>query len=248
MGIDAVYVALDVARDRIDAAVDGIEALGFLGANITVPHKRAVYLRIPRRSSDAEASGAANTVYWDDGALAVDNTDVEALRQVMARDVGLSAGEGVVLLGTGGAARAAAVALGHFGVTVEVVGRRPEAVNEIRGIATAADAVSGDVAEPRLVINATPLGLQGEALPDRFMALTEGQVALDLVYGPVDTPFVAAARSGGAAALDGRGMLLHQAAAAFQRWTGVEAPLAIMTAAAEQALDPDAQPRGGTGR
>ena len=247
-GIDAVYVALDVAPQRIDAAVDALEAMGFLGANVTVPHKRAVYLRIPRRSDDAERSGAANTVYWSDGALSVDNTDVEALRRVLATDVGLSAGEGVVLLGTGGAARAAAVALGHFGATVEVVGRRPDAVNEIRAVATAADAVSAEVAEPRLVINATPLGLHGEALPDRFLALGAGQVALDLVYGASATPFVAAARASGATALDGRGMLVHQAAAAFERWTGTRAPLPVMAAAAQRALDPDAQPGAETRR
>ena len=247
-GVDAVYVALDVVPDRIDAAVDALEAMGFLGANVTVPHKRAVYLRFPRRSDDAERSGAANTVYWTDGGLAVDNTDVEALRQVLGSDVGLSAGDGVVLLGTGGAARAAAVALGPFGVPVEVVGRRSEAVNEIRAVLTAAGAVAADVAGPRLVINATPLGMRGEALPDRFMGLGGGQTALDLVYRASDTPFVAAARAAGATALDGRGMLVHQAAAAFQRWTGVQAPLAVMTAAAEQALDPDAQPGAETSR
>lgn len=243
-GIDAVYVALDVDPDRIDAALDGLQAIGFFGANVTVPHKRAVYLRIPRRAHDAEVSGAANTLFWDGETLAADNTDVQALRDVLAGDVGLTGGEGVVLFGTGGAARAAAVALGQLGVTVEVVGRREESINEIRGVATTAGAVSAYVAEPKLVINATPVGLHGEALPDRFLALGPGQIALDLVYGPSDTPFLAAARAQGAQALDGRGMLVAQAAAAFERWTGVPAPRDVMTKAAEAALHVPAQPGG----
>ena len=233
-GIDAVYAAFDVAPERIDDAVDAISVLGLLGANVTVPHKRSVFLRVPRRASAAETTGAANTVYWDDGALAVDNTDVEGLRTVLA-DLGVGA-DPVVLLGTGGAARAAAVALGGIGAQVEVVGRREAAAVEIRAIAATAGAECAPTDDPRLVINATPLGLQGEALPDRFMHLGAGQIALDLIYGTRDTPFLAAARAGGATVCDGRGMLLGQAAAAFERWTGVPAPREVMATAMGDAL------------
>ena len=233
-GIDAVYTAFDVAPEHIEEAVDAIAALGLLGVNITVPHKRAVYLRIPRRSAAADLTGAANTVYWDGDALAVDNTDVEGLRTVLA-GLGISA-DPVVLLGAGGAARAAAVALGELGAQVEVVARREAAAVEIRAIAAAAGAASASTETPRLVVNATPLGLRGERLPDRFMQLQAGQIALDLVYGQRDTPFLAAARAAGATVSDGREMLLSQAVAAFERWTSVPAPRDVMARAMGEAL------------
>jgi shikimate dehydrogenase len=233
-GIDAVYAAFDIVPERIDDAVDAIATLGLLGANVTVPHKRAAFLRVPRRAQAAELTGAANTIYWDGDALAVDNTDVAGLGTVL-RDLGVGA-DPVLLLGAGGVARAAAVALGEVGAQVEVVARREAAAVEIRAIAAAAGAECSPVEQPRLVINATPLGLQGETLPDRFMDLEPGQIALDLVYGSSDTPFLAAARAAGATVADGRGMLLSQAAAAFERWTGVAAPRDVMASAMEEAL------------
>ena len=248
VGIDAVYVALDVLPAQVDAAVAGFSALGLLGANVTVPHKQAVFAAVVRRAPAAAASGAANTLYWEDGALWADNTDVAGLSAVLSRDVRLQSGDGVVLFGTGGAARAAALALGAAGGAVEVVGRRPDAVAEIEALLVGAGGRPAWVAEPRLVINATPLGLGGESLPDRFCALTAGQTALDLVYGPNDTPFLAAARAKGAEALDGRGMLVGQAAAAFERWTGVPAPRDVMAASAEDALRSNAQPGAETRR
>lgn len=228
VGFDAVYVACDVAPGRVGAAVAGLEALGVLGANVTVPHKREVYLAVSRRTPAAEACGAANTLFFDDGELVADNTDVEGLYRVLADDVGLAAGEQVVLFGAGGAARAAAVALGQVGAQVEVVARRETAAAEIAEVAMAAGASVAATGTPRLVINATPLGLAGEELPDRFMHLDSGQIAFDLVYGPSETAFVRAARANGAAAFDGRGMLLGQAAAAFERWTGRSAPREVM--------------------
>lgn len=246
--VDAVYVALDVEPGEVDAAVAGLTAMRFLGANVTIPHKRAVYERVPRRTLDAQVAGAANTVYWDGDDLAVDNTDIEGLRRVLLDDVGLTGGEGVLLLGTGGAARAAAVALGELGAGFEVVGRRPDAVAEIEAVARTAGAVIGRVSDPILLVNATPLGMAGETLPDRFLDLAPPQTVLDLVYRAGETPFVAAARHAGATALDGRGMLVGQAASAFERWTGLPAPREAMRQAAEAALQPGAQPGGTTRR
>jgi shikimate dehydrogenase len=248
-GVDAVYVALDVAVDAVERAVAGLAALDFLGANVTVPHKQQVYALVQRRTPTAEACGAGNTLFFDDeGALTLDNTDVEGLRQVLADDIGLAAGEQAVVFGAGGAARAAAVALGQLGAAVDFVGRRDAAVAAVRELALEAGAAVGAEGSPRVVVNATPLGLHGESLPDQFLHLTPEQTALDLVYGAVDTPFLAAARAAGAAAFDGRGMLVRQAALAFQRWTGVPAPLDVMVAAAEKALQSGTQPGGTTSR
>lgn len=230
-GFDAVYVALDVAPERLAAAVAGVEALGLLGANVTVPHKEAVYRLVERRTAAAQACGAVNTLFWQDGGLEGHNTDVEGLEQVLRQDVRLERSEPVLLFGAGGAARAAAVSLGRLEATVEVAARRQDAADAVATIAADHGASIRPVDEPRLVINATPLGLHGEALPERFMRLRDGQTALDLVYTADDTPFVAAARAGGAQAFDGRGMLVAQAAAAFEMWTATAAPRDVMHAA-----------------
>ena len=235
-GVDAVYVAFDVRPEQIAAAIDGLRALGVLGANVTVPHKRAAFQLADARTPEAQAVGAANTLWWDAQTLVADNTDARGLQEVLERDVRLEPGDEVLLFGAGGAARAAAVALGRLGARLAVRARRPEAAREVAGLAREAGATLTEGRAPRVVVNATPLGLHGEALPDPLMSLGPGQVALDLVYGPVDTPFLSAARAQGAAAFDGLGMLVAQAALAWTRWTGQPAPITAMSAAARAAL------------
>ncbi|MGH8899760.1 MAG: shikimate dehydrogenase [Egibacteraceae bacterium] len=246
-GVDAVYVAFDVAPAEVAAAVAGLRALGALGANVTVPHKRAVWEQADGRTPEAELIGAANTLFRTQdfrtqglrggGDLIADNTDARGLQAVLEADVHLEAGDPVLLFGAGGAARAAAVALGRIGARVRVEARRAEAARVAADLAASSGASRATADEPpRCVINATPLGLHGEPLPDHLMALGPGQVALDLVYGPVDTPFLAAARARGAAAFDGLGMLVAQAGLAFTRWTGLAPPIKVMRAAAVSAL------------
>ena len=166
-----------------------------------------------------------------------DNTDAVALRTVLRDDAGVIAGDQAVIVGAGGAARAAAVALGRLGAAVSVHARRPGASADVVALALRAGAPEatayrgGVAAPPKVVINATPLGWHGEALPDPWLHLVPGQVALDLTYGR-DTPFLHAARRRGAAAIDGLAMLVGQAALAFERWTGVTAPTQVMRDAA----------------
>jgi shikimate dehydrogenase len=120
-----------------------------------------------------------------------------------------------------------------------VEARRADQAADVQRLALEAGANLLDgTARPRLVINATPLGLHGELLPERFRALDADQLALDLVYGPEPTPFVRMARAAGARSWDGLGMLVAQAGASFERWTGVAAPLSAMWEAARS------QPRG----
>jgi shikimate dehydrogenase len=234
-GIDAVYVACAVTD--VPAAVTGLGALGALGANVTVPYKRAVWELVERRTEEAQRIGAANTLFRDGGDWVADNTDAVGLQRVLTADVGLEHGDAVMVFGAGGAARAAAVALGRLGACVRVEARRADQAAEVQQLAVeaGADKLDGS-ARPRLVINATPLGLRGEVLPERSRALAADQLALDLVYGPEPTPFVRAARAAGASAWDGLGMLVAQAGASFERWTGVEAPLSAMWEAARSPL------------
>lgn len=235
-GVDAVYLAFAVPPAQVTAAVAGLRVMQVLGANATVPHKRAVWQLADARTPEAELVGVANTLYWDGGQLVADNTDARGLQSVLEHDVQLQPDDAVLVFGAGGAARAAAVALGRLGAQVEVRARRVEATGAITDLAVSCGAKLATGGEPRCVINATPLGLRGESLPDPFMALGPGQTALDLVYGSADTSFLAAARAGGAAAFDGLGMLVAQAALAFTRWTGLDAPLEAMRAAAAHAL------------
>jgi len=235
-GLDAVALAFEVSPAALAPAVAGLGALGAMGANITIPHKRAVMDLADERTAEAVEVGAANTLLWREGHLVADNTDAAGLQQVLETDVGLAPGDGVVLVGAGGAARAAGVALVRAGARIEVVARRPDAAAGLAGRLAALGGVVGPVERPRLVVNATPLGLHGEALPGRFLALGRGQIALDLVYGSAPTPFLRAAREGGAAAFDGLNLLVAQGALAFERWTGQPAPVEAMQAAARAAV------------
>lgn len=235
LGLDLVYVALPVAPVDLAAVVDALGTVGAVGGNVTVPHKLAVMASCDRLTDEARLVGAVNTLHWTDAGLTGDNTDAVGLAAAMARDVGDLTAERVLVVGTGGAARAAVVAASRLGASVSVAGRRPDAARDLLALARAPASVvdlAGDglapaVAAARVVVNATTVGLHGEHLPAPLERLRSDQVALDLIYGR-GTPFLAAARAAGAAAVDGSGMLLGQAAAAFERWTGRPAPLEVM--------------------
>lgn len=247
--LDLVYLALPTRPDDLLDVVRVLGAVGAIGANVTVPHKRAVVAACDRLTPEATLIGAVNTLAWGPDGLVGDNTDATGLLAALREDVALTPDAEVAVLGTGGAARAAAVAIGRLGCAVTVIGRRAAAAGELASLAEGAgsptataidlaapDAVATAVARARLVLNATPLGMAGEALPEPFQSLTREQIAYDLVYAPPETAFLAAARRNGAEAHNGIGMLIGQAAAAYRRWTGRDAPLGILSAAALSAL------------
>jgi shikimate dehydrogenase len=235
-GLDASYLAFDVHPDDLRTAVEGLRAIGFLGANLTVPHKVAVLDLVDDVTEEARGVGAANTLFWRDGRLTADNTDAAGLEQVLRTQVGVRPGDHVLLFGAGGAARAAAVAFGRCGAAVRVRARRVEAAAAVDALARRSGGAEADPAlSPRIVVNATPLGLHGEHLPDDLMRLDQGQVALDLIYGA--TPFLESAAARGVPAIDGLAMLVGQAAASFTRWTGLPAPRDAMERAAGDRTD-----------
>jgi shikimate dehydrogenase len=255
-GLDLVYVALPTPPERLHAVVDALASVEAVGANVTVPHKRAVRDLCDRLTAEASLVGAVNTLVWERDGLVGDNTDATGLRRDL-EDLGLG-GLPAVVLGTGGAARAAAVALGRGGEAVTVVGRRADAAQEVAELAADAGSQDADAVDlsdatwvaaaierAGLVVNATPLGMEDERLPDPFHALGPDQAAYDLVYRPGETPFLHDARARGARAHNGTGMLVAQAADAYRRWTGAEAPQATMSAVATAALA--APPHDGRG-
>lgn len=249
LDLDLVYVALPTPEDDLGTVVRALGAVQAAGANVTLPHKQEVVACCDVLTDEAELVGAVNTLAWTTDGLLGDNTDAVGLQSTLTRDVGLADDTPAVILGTGGAARAAMVALGRLGAPVTVVGRRPDAAARLAGLAGRAGAPSGTavdldddaqvrvaVAGAGLVVNATPLGMEGESLPAPFHELEPGQVAYDLVYTPPRTPFLEAARGRGVESHHGLGMLVAQAGASFRRWTGQSPPLGTMSAAATAVL------------
>lgn len=234
LGLDLVYLALPVPAAEVASVIAALGAIGCAGANVTVPHKLAAHDACDELTGAAAATGAVNTLWWDDGRLHGDNTDVSGFGRVLDR----ASGDGpAVVLGTGGAARAVVVALDRAGHPVTVVGRRERAAERVAGLATSgaafdlADehAVSTAVGAAATVVNATPLGMGGERLPAPFHDLTSDQVVHDLVYVAGTTPFVADAVARGATVADGRDLLAAQAEDAFERWIGRRPPHGLFT-------------------
>ena len=233
-GLDWVYVALEVATGRGTEAVRALPTLGIAGVNVTMPHKAAAAAACDVRTPAAARLGSVNTVVVrDDGSLLGDSTDGEGFLRSLA-DAGLDpGGRSVLLLGAGGAARAVAAALVDRGANVQVAARRPDAAAELARVVEEVMVVpwpgSGPVGA-EIVVNATPMGMGGDDAPP--VVPTADQWIVDLVYHPLDTPWLLRARSAGAHAVGGLGMLVHQAAMSFEAWTGVAAPLEAMRTAA----------------
>jgi shikimate dehydrogenase len=255
LGLNYAYVPLPVAPDRVGDAVRGLVALGFAGANVTIPYKSAVLPFLDRLSPVAGAVGAANTlVVGQDGSVVGDNTDVVGFIAAL-REVGWPADSSRVLralvIGAGGAARAVTFGLRQHHVEVWVANRSFDRALELCDTLDAAlrsvdPTAGGGLSAHRfpeelaalapaadLIVNATSLGLRAEdPLPwDASVPINDHQLVCDLVpptSSTNQTPFLALATSAGAQVLNGLGMLVHQGAKAFELWTGVEAPLDVM--------------------
>ncbi len=241
LGLDWVYLAFPVPRGRGADAVAAVSALGLAGLNVTMPHKEDVAGACDELTSDAAALRSVNTVVArPDGRALGDSTDGPGFLDALADERIDVAGKPVLVLGAGGAARAVILALGRAGASVTVAARRPDAAESAAALASGAEAIPFGAVDPStfpLVINATPLGMSGgDPLPVDPEALHGKQAVVDLVYHPADTPLLTAARSKGALAINGLGMLLHQAARSFTLWTGQPAPIDAMRAAVTAAL------------
>ena len=232
-GVDGAYVPLAVRPADFADALRALPKLGFVGANVTVPHKEAALAAVDEVSPEARRIGAANTiVVKSDGVLEGRNTDgfgfIENLRSAVE---GWQAGAGpATIIGAGGAARAIAVALLDAGApALRLVNRTVERAERL-----AAD-IGGPVraygwanrraalADVALLVNTTTLGMTGEPPLDLDLeGLPTTAVVNDVVYAPLETPLLAAARARGNRAVDGLGMLLHQARPGFAAWFGVE--------------------------
>jgi shikimate dehydrogenase len=236
LGIDWVYVAFPVPAGRAADALAAMRVLDIAGLSVTMPHKAAAAEACDELAPDAAALRSVNTVTrLASGRLAGDTTDGEGFVRSLHAAGHDPAGRRVLVLGAGGAARAVALALSRAGAVVQVAARRADAAEQVSHAEVVAWDARDDAAQASdIVVNATPIGMGGEeASPIRPVP---GVVVADLVYHPLETPLLRAARATGSPVVDGLGMLVHQAALQVERWTGQPGPVDVMRAAAEQHL------------
>ncbi|MGH9225092.1 MAG: shikimate dehydrogenase [Acidimicrobiales bacterium] len=252
LGLDWAYLALDVSPADVPAALAGMRVFGVLaGLSVTIPHKEAVAAGMDRLSSLAEALGAVNTVVREPGGtLRGENTDGPGFLRALQGDEGFDpSGRRCLVIGAGGAARAVVKALADAGAAEIVVANRTRSRAEaVAALAPgcARVGVAAEAGEADLIVNATPVGMAGggadSELPLDPADLGSGQLVVDLVPNPAITPLIDQARARGAVAVNGLGMLVHQAALAFRLWTGVDPPVAVMSAAALRELSHRSSP------
>lgn len=227
--IDGAYIPLPVSPERFTDVLKTIAAAGFRGVNVTLPHKEAAFAASDTLDADAQRMGAVNTIrFGDDGAIHGSNTDAFGFIENIRQYADWSGG-GAVVLGAGGAARAVCVALIDAGATEIRLTNR----TRLRADRLAAD-LDGPITvcpwENRhdaqtgasLLVNTTSLGMTGQPPLDLdLVSLPQAAVVNDIVYAPLETPLLAAARARGNRVVDGLGMLLHQARPGFEAWFGV---------------------------
>lgn len=239
LGMDWAYLRFGMDGD-VGPVVRGLLESGVRGLNVTLPHKVGVIPALDDLADSAKAALSVNTIASSAGRLVGHNTDGDGLLRFIERDLGrTTAGARWLVLGAGGAARGvvAAAARAKAG-SIKVLARDPRRAQELSDICSGTPFTTDDLSgahipdETDLVINATPLGQRGEMPPILLEGLTSKMVIIDLVYKPPVTPLMKAAREAGAMAHSGLGMLLHQAAIAFEIWTGTPAPMNPMSAAA----------------
>lgn len=223
-GIDASYIAVDVPPDGFATVTDWLRSGELDGVNVTMPHKAHARDAADLADDAARRTGAVNTLVRRDGNLEGHNTDIDGVRHALA-SIGAAEAERVAVLGTGGAARAAIVASpGRIAVMAR---RTDDAVDALRTTATEGDVLEwGTPVDGAVVINATPIGMKGERLPEPILASAGALV--DMVYGPEQTPSMAWASHEGLPAADGIAMLIGQAVSAFEIFVGVRAPVDAM--------------------
>ena len=230
-GLAGSYDRVEVAPEEIGDFITGLAERGYVGCNVTVPHKQAVFDLVTRRDGAADAIGAVNTVWLEDGVLHAANTDVSGFLDNL--DATLPGWDGAarraVVLGAGGAARGIVYGLLRRGVTeIAVVNRTLAHARDLAAAMGPAVSAHGWERLPGLLegadlfVNTTSLGMSGQPpLAVDLSPLPVQATVVDIVYVPLETDLLRQARARGNAVVDGLGMLLHQAVPGFERWFGV---------------------------
>lgn len=226
--IDGAYVPLPIRPEDMPTAVRGLVQAGFAGANVTIPNKMAAFEACDTVDETARKAGAVNTLVFKDGKISGSNTDGHGfLANLRAHGVDPAAGP-ALLLGAGGSARAVVPVLQDLGVQVTVANRTRAKADELAGELPGLRVVDWDrrsdaLGDHALLVNTTSLGMHGQNPVEIDLSrAAKGLAVCDIVYVPLETPLLAAARAHGLRCVEGLGMLLHQAVPGFKAWFGFE--------------------------
>ena len=250
LGLNWRYLPLPVRPGGIRDAVEGLVALGFRGANVTIPYKQVVAPLLDELSPQAREIEAVNTIVIYGGRTIGYNTDSSGFADSLHNSGFDPRGKTAIIVGAGGAARAAVHALLAAGIEKIMVLSRTLAHaeglictfgdNRLRGGVLSKEELIEGARQASLLVNATPVGMwphvNGSIWPDST-AIPAHLTVFDLVYNPIETRLLKQARSSGAQAVSGIKMLIHQGAAAFELWTGVSAPIDVMRRALKEGIN-----------
>ena len=251
--INWVYTAFETPEEKLADAIGGIRALGIAGLSVTMPHKAKVCSLLDEISDSAQTLNAVNCIVNDAGKLKGHNTDGDGFLDAVKHDAGLDvAGKKVLVVGSGGSARSIIYSLGKAGAAeIAVINRtKKKALDALElagpvGRYVEKNEISEVVSEANLVINATPIGMSDTGdtanFPIEPNLFSKGQLAIDLIYHPISTPWMEALRDREVETHGGLSMLIFQAARAFKLWTGKEAPVDAMRKAAIHEIENKAQ-------
>ena len=247
--INWVYTAFETPEEKLADAIGGIRALGIAGLSVTMPHKAKVCSLLDEISDSAQTLNAVNCIVNDAGKLEGHNTDGDGFLDAVKHDAGLDvAGKKVLVVGSGGSARSIIHSLGKAGAAeIAVINRTKKKALDALELAGSVGRYVEEteipevVSEANLVVNATPIGMldtdDTANFPIEPNLFSKGQLAIDLIYHPISTPWMEALRDLEGEAHGGLSMLIFQAARAFKLWTGKEAPVDAMRKAAMDEIE-----------
>lgn len=238
-GIEGSYERIDVAPENLDEFLSSFWALGFVGGNVTIPHKEATFAFLDHKTERAQRLGAVNTLWFDEKDMNIrsDNTDVLGFMDNLDQTLGTGWEQDVdtaLVLGAGGAARGVVAGLQDRSLRrILITNRTRERAEELARAFSVYSAVKlevlawddldSGVAQSQLIVNTTSLGMAGQPpLPTDLKEAPDNAIVSDIVYVPLRTPLLVAAETRGLRTVDGLGMLLHQAVPGFERWFGVK--------------------------
>ena len=244
LGIDFLYVPFRVKKEELGKAIEGMRALNIKGLNVTIPHKVAVVQFLDELDPLAEKIDAVNTIVNDNGRLKGYNTDASGFLQALLERGIEPEGKSVVMLGAGGASRAVSFILADRGAHLAILNRREELSwaedlagrisqifgKEVKALELDRENVVKALGKADILVNATSVGMSPNAdqTPVAFDRLKSGLVVFDIVYNPIKTRLLREAEIAGSKTIGGLDMLVWQGALAFEKWTGVKAPVKLM--------------------
>ncbi len=238
LGINAIYLPFEVEPGQVENALNDWIATGVQGGNVTVPHKETVAHAIKHLEGEAATLQTVNTLVRSGDEFIGYTTDGQGLLRSLDEANASPTGKRIAMLGAGGAARSIAAALVKAGIDqLLIINRTESRAQDLADLVGAPAAVgkNSDIKSVDILINATSLGMNSEALPreleDAVAEISDHLVVADIVYRPRNTGLLQAAQEKNAKTIDGLGMLLHQAALAFELWTNQKAPTEVMRSA-----------------